>query len=157
MKPTLYLETTIISYLAARRSRDLVVAAHQRITREWWSMRLRDFTVFHSELVAEEAARGDTEAARRRIALLAQFDSVRIDERVASLANSIVRSGCIPEKAGADSVHIALAAVHDLNYLLTWNCTHINNAEIVSRIEEVCKRAGYRCPVICTPEELMGA
>ena len=156
MKPTLYLETTIPSYLAARTSRDLVVAAHQQITQEWWEKRLADFRVYISQLVLEECALGDTGAAKRRMALLKGLPVLDIDEKVLKLAQAMVTSGAIPGKVGADAIHVAAAAVNGLDFLLTWNCTHIHNAETVQDLTAVCLVHDYRCPVICTPEELMG-
>lgn len=156
MKPRIYLETTIVSYQTAKPSRDLVVAAHQQITQEWWSRRKEDFSLYVSELVLEEAAQGDPAAARRRLEFLEPMEVLATDNEALALALVIVNSGCIPEAAGADALHVAVAAVNGMDYLLTWNCTHINNAEIVKKLECACGNAGYRCPVVCTPEQLLG-
>jgi len=156
LKPRIYLETTIVSYQTAKPSRDLVVAAHQQITQEWWSRRKEDFSLYVSELVLEEAAQGDPAAARRRLEFLEPMEVLATDNEALALALVIVNSGCIPEAAGADALHVAVAAVNGMDYLLTWNCTHINNAEIVKKLECACGNAGYRCPVVCTPEQLLG-
>ena len=156
LKPRVYLETTVVSYQTAKPSRDLVVAAHQQVTQEWWSRRKADFSLYVSELVLEEAAKGDAAAARRRLELLASVGVLAIDNEALALALVIVNSGCIPEAAGADALHVAVAAVNGMDYLLTWNCTHINNAEILKKLERACGNAGYRCPVVCTPEQLLG-
>jgi hypothetical protein len=156
LKPRIYLETTIVSYQTAKPSRDLVVAAHQQLTQEWWNRRRADFSLYVSELVWEEASKGDPEAARRRLELLESVAVLGIDDESLALALVIVNSGCIPEAAGADALHVAVAAANGMDYLLTWNCTHINNAEILKKLERACGDAGYRCPVVCTPEQLLG-
>jgi hypothetical protein len=156
LKPRVYLETTIVSYQAARASRDLVVAAHQQITQEWWSKRKLDFSLYVSELVIEEATKGDPSAAKRRLHYLENVEVLAVDNEALALALKIVKAGCIPESSGADALHVAIAAVNGIDFLLTWNCTHINNAEIAKKIEVTCVDAGYRCPVICTPEQLFG-
>jgi hypothetical protein len=156
LKPKVYLETTMVSYQAARSSRDLVVAAHQQITQEWLSKRKADFSLYVSELVIEEAAKGDPSAAKRRLDFLENIGVLAVDNEALALALKIVNAGCVPEVAGADALHVPIAAVNGMDYLLTWNCAHINNAEIAKKIEGTCGDAGYRCPVICTPEQLLG-
>ena len=156
MKPSLYLETTIPSYLTARPTRDLIMAAHQQITREWWEKRLADFRVFISQLVVDECALGDTQAAQRRAVAIAGLPLARIDDSVLALAQALVDAGAIPPAAGADAIHIAVAAAHDMDFLLTWNCAHINNAETIAGLAAALIGKGYRCPTICTSEELMG-
>jgi predicted nucleic acid-binding protein len=156
MKPSLYLETTIPSYLTARPTRDLIMAAHQQITQEWWEKRLADFRVFISQLVLDECALGDADAARRRMTALKELPLAQIDNAVLELAQALVRAGAVPRTAGADAVHIATAAFHDMDFLLTWNCSHINNAETVAELTAALAQEGYGCPRICTPEELMG-
>ncbi|MBN1342085.1 MAG: type II toxin-antitoxin system VapC family toxin [Phycisphaerae bacterium] len=156
MKPTVYIETTIPSYLAARPSRDLVVAAHQQITEDWWSRRRTAFRLFTSQLVLEEAGRGDSDAARRRLGLLKPIKVLAVGEEVLHLSEAIVSAKLIPSDRAADAVHVAVAAVNGLDFLLTWNCAHINNAEIADLLAEACEGHGFRCPVMCTPEQLMG-
>jgi hypothetical protein len=156
MGGTVYLETTIISYLAARPSRDLVVAAHQRITHEWWEVRRRDFEVLVSELVHLECAAGDPEAARRRADVLAGIPTLDITPLAESLASKIQLDAGLPEGARADALHIAIAASQGVDYLLTWNVAHIANAEIRPLAERACRNAGYEPPILCTPDELLG-
>jgi hypothetical protein len=156
MRPSVYVETTIPSYLVARGSRDLIVAAHQRVTQDWWDNRRSAFRLFISQLVLDEAARGDAEMASRRLAILAPLKVLAIDDSVLRLADAIVSAGLIPRGRGADAVHVGVAAVNELDFLMTWNCTHINNAEITEDVAAVCLKEGFRCPVFCTPEELMG-
>ena len=156
MKARLYLETTVPSYLTARPSRDLIRASHQQITREWWEHRRTHFEVFISQLVMDEAGAGDPAAARRRLEVLSDFPLLDLTGEVFSLANALVDSLALPPKAATDAAHIALAAVHGMHFLVTWNCAHIANAELATEIQSVCGKHGFAAPVICTPEELMG-
>ena len=156
MKARVYLETTVPSYYTAWPSRDLVVAAHQQITHEWWRTRLQDFEVCISQFVLDEAAEGDPEAARLRLDTLRPFQLLEVTDDALALAKDLVASGAVPVKAAQDAAHIAMAAAHGIHFLLTWNCRHMANAEIIEQIEACCRRHDFACPVICTPEELLG-
>jgi hypothetical protein len=151
-----YLETTILSYLTARPSRDVVVAGHQQLTRDWWEQRRSLFDLYVSQLVLREAESGDPDAAERRLTAISGIPLLEISEEATELARGLVERGPIPKKAAADSLHIAIATVNGLEYLLTWNMAHIANAELRPRIERVCRASGYEPPVLCTPEQLMG-
>jgi hypothetical protein len=153
MKPTVYIETTIPSYLTAWPSRDLVRAAHQQITREWWARR-QGFDLYSSRLVVQECQAGDAQAAADRLAALAGIPLLELEAAVEEVAEALVRGVPLPAKAAADALHIATAAVHGMHYLLTWNCTHIANVALRPQIEAVCRAAGFEPPLICTPEEL---
>lgn len=155
MKPTLYVETSIVSYLTARRSRDIVTAARQEITREWWNARRRNFQLFTSEFVLEEAEEGDPEAARRRLDALSETEELDLHDEARPLARKLVKEGPLPAKAALDALHIAVSATSRMDYLLTWNLTHIANAAIRDQIEEICRSNGHEPPIMCTPEELM--
>jgi predicted nucleic acid-binding protein len=156
VKPKLYLETTIPSYLTSLPSKDVVVAGHQSTTRRWWERRKDKFDVYISQFVINEAARGDVEAASKRLEAIAGFPELEIDEDVIALADRLLANGGIPEKAKADALHVAVASVNEMDYLMTWNCTHIANAEVALGIRLIVDKYGYTCPIICTPEELMG-
>ena len=156
MKPRLYLETTIPSYLVAKPSQAVVVAGQQIITHWWWDQRSSDFEIYISQVVLDEISAGDHEMARRRTELVRPFTELKLTEEVATLAKSLLRGGPLPQNAGRDAAHIAVAAVHGMHFLLTWNCRHIANAEILPIVETICERHGYRCPIVCTPSELMG-
>ena len=156
MKPTVYLETTVISYLAASPSRDIVVAAHQQITLEWWERRDR-FELLTSQAVLDEASRGDTDAAARRMGLLAEIPVLTVSDEVIEFAERLLHAGVVPAKVHSDAIHIAVAAMNHIAYLLTWNCAHIANATVRGKIEGTCRGAGLQAPIICTPEELMEA
>jgi hypothetical protein len=153
--PRAYLETTIPSYLTGWLSRDLIMAAHQQTTREWWETRRQDFELFVSQFVIDEAGLGDPDAARRRLEMLANLPLLDASEEVSKLADALMKRVPLPPKALADSLHIAIATVNGMDYLLTWNCTHIANAALRSNIEAVCRESGFEPPVICTPEELL--
>lgn len=154
--PTVYVETSIISYLAARPSRDLIVAARQQLTHTWWRERRPAFDLYVSQVVLDEILAGDPDAAERRAALAAGIPVLDITPEVADLAAVLIRRVPLPTTAGADAAHIATAAYHRINFLITWNSTHIANAELRPRVEQVCRENGYSPPVLCTPDELMG-
>ncbi len=157
MKPKVYIETSIVSYLAARTSRDLVVAANQEVTQEWWEARSAGFELVISEFVFREAAAGDAGAAARRVGIIGSIPELTVTDQVGELARLLIENVPLPPKAQVDAFHIAVAAVHGVDYLLTWNCTHIHNAVFRPRIESLCRSKGFEPPVICTPQELMEA
>ena len=156
MPGTIYVETSIISYLAARPSRDLITAARQQVTHTWWRERRPEFDLYVSQVVLDEAAAGDPQAAERRAELLAQLPLLDVTPEVAELAAALIEQVPLPPRAGADAAHIAVAAYYGIDFLLTWNSAHIANAALRPRIEEVCRQRGFRPPVLCTPDELMG-
>lgn len=153
--PKVYLETTIASYLTAWPSRDLVMAANQEVTREWWAQRKDDFQLFVSQIVIKESSAGDPGAAERRLEFLKPFPRLDITEEVEALAARLLAEVPLPPKAQADTLHIAVSAVNNIDYLLTWNCTHIANATLRLKIEEICRAQGYQPPIICTPQEML--
>ena len=151
-----YLETSVISYLTARPSRDLIVAAHQELTFEWWTQHRSRFNLFVSELVLQEARRGDPEMARRRLTDLRGVAVLEVNPAAEELVTRIIASALIPAKALDDAFHIAIATVHGADFLLTWNCRHIANAVTAGRLASLCDDVGYQMPLLCTPEQLMG-
>ena len=153
---SVYIETSVVSYLASRPSRDPVVAGHQVATHDWWNVRRSRYGLYVSELVIAEASRGDQQAAIARLALIDGIELLQITDEVAAFAQSLIDLHAIPAMAGADAVHVAVAAVNGMHYLLTWNCKHIANAERRDAISAICLRSGYKPPVICTPDELAG-
>jgi predicted nucleic acid-binding protein len=155
MKPKVYLETTIVSYHTARPSRDIITTAHPQITQEWWSQQRQSFDVFISQIVLQEVGEGDDDAIRRRREMLDGIPELEGNLEAIELAQAFVTNGLIPQKSGADALHIAIATVHGMNYLLTWNLKHIANAVLRNDIASFCRQHGYEPPIICTPEELM--
>ncbi|MBN1293509.1 MAG: type II toxin-antitoxin system VapC family toxin [Candidatus Latescibacteria bacterium] len=156
MKQSVYIETSIFSYLTAHLSRNLITAAWQQITFEWWSLHRNGFELYISELVVAEAERGDTQAAEKRLAELHGIPELSITEEAIAFAEKLIKGGALPHNAADDAMHISVAAVHGIDYLLTWNCRHINNAEMKPFIRKICNDYGYIYPEICTPQELMG-
>jgi len=156
MRLKVYIETSVISYLTARPSRDLITAAHQQLTLDWWENRRFHFDLYISQLVVREASAGDEDAAKRRLNVIEIIPLLELNERSLALTRSLIEEGPLPEKASEDALHIAVATVHGMDFLLTWNCKHIANAEMRNLITEVCRSYGYEPPVTCTPEELLG-
>jgi predicted nucleic acid-binding protein len=156
VKPTIYVENSVISYLTARRAQgNMRVAAHQDLTREWWDTRRHEFELYASAVVVEEAQDGDPTAAAARLEIVAGLTLLDVTSEARDLAAILLRHTRLPEKANADALHIATAAVHGMDYLITWNCKHIANAVILRSVEAVCRANGYEPPVLCTLEELM--
>ena len=154
--PSLYLETSVLSYLAALPSRDVVTAARQQVARDWWAARRAGFDLYVSQAVLSEAGAGDPAEAAKRLALVAGLPLLDVSAEATALAQRLQALAAFPARAAADALHVALATAHGVDYLLTWNLRHIANAERRPRIERACRAAGYRPPVICTPDELMG-
>ncbi|MBI5846622.1 MAG: type II toxin-antitoxin system VapC family toxin [Nitrospirae bacterium] len=155
MKETIYLETSVVSYYTAKPSRDIIVLAHQEITREWWDRALKKYDAVISEIVIEEARAGDIEAAKKRLAILKRFEHLELNPMVDKMAQIYLDKLKLPMKAFRDAVHLAVASVHSVDYLVTWNCAHIANGEIIKKLMKINTSYGIRTPVICTPEELM--
>lgn len=156
MTPRLYVENSVVSYLTARPSRDVITVARQELTREWWNEHRSRYELYISEFVVSEASSGDREAATRRLDALRGLPVLGLSEAAIRLAEEFLGEGPLPDKATVDAFHIAVAVVNGMDYLLTWNFKHIANALLRHRIEEICRADGYEPPVICTPEELLG-
>ncbi len=152
---TVYIETTIVSYLVARPSRDLIVAGHQQLTREWWDYRRAKFGCFISDVVLDEARAGNAEQAALRLQALHGFPRLAATPEAEDLAAAFLE-GVLPPKAAQDAAHLAIATAGSVKYLLTWNCSHLANAQILDRLEPIAATVGFKLPRVCTPEELMG-
>lgn len=150
------METSVISYLTSRPARDVVVLAHQQLTREWWDMARNEYELYSSEIVYAEAERGDPDAARARLDVLRETQQLAASTAAEELVPVLLRRTGLPMKALADMSHIALATVHGMQFLLTWNCKHIANANVLRAVARACRERGFELPVICTPEELTG-
>ncbi len=156
MKKRVYIETTIVSYLTAKPSRDLILAAHQQITRDWWEERRDRYDLFASQLVLDEARNGDPEAANKRLLALSTLPQLLVTEQAFALANRLIAGRLLPQQAAGDAIHLTVAAVQEMDVLLTWNCRHLANAQILGEIGRFLRHNGYELPIVCTPEELMG-
>jgi predicted nucleic acid-binding protein len=153
LKPKVYLETTIPSYLTAWRSPDLVMAANQETTKEWWD-NCEQFDLYISALVIQEVSAGDPSAAKRRLEKLEGISELDVTAEVEIFASKLLEKIPLPSKAKVDALHISVATINGMDYLLTWNCTHIANAKLRPQIEALCRECGYEPPTICTPQEL---
>jgi hypothetical protein len=149
----IYIETSLISILVARPSRDLIMTARQQITIEWWDKERPNHELFTSEVVMQEAQRGDPTEIAKRMAALANLILLDVPDSAKQLAGMLLKNHALPEKATLDALHIAVATVHGMDYLLTWNCKHIANVTMRGLIERTCRAASYEPPAIGTPEE----
>jgi hypothetical protein len=156
VKPVVYIETSVISYLTSRPNRDVGIAGRQAVSQDWWQYERQRFALRISALVEEEISRGDSSAAARRLEFVAGVPSLAISENAVELAKSLVGKGAIPKGSEEDALHIAIAATQSVEYVLTWNFKHINNAETKRQIVRIVESFGYTCPQLCSPEELGG-
>jgi len=157
MPSLIYIETTFVSYLAARPSRDVVMAGHQQITHEWWETRRANYELCISQLVLSEAGAGDPKAAEERLEILKAMTLLETTVDALALAKELILAGALPAKATDDALHIAIAATNGVPFLLTWNCRHLANATLRPMIDSACGGMGLKAPIICTPEELLEA
>ena len=155
-KKTVYIETSIVSYLTARSTSDLLASAWQMITVEWWKTQRHRFNLYTSDVALEEARKGNLEAAARRLKALSDIPILPITGSVVALSKVLIQGKALPTRAIDDALHIAVSAVHDVDYLLTWNCRHLDNAETKPIVRSICSIHGHTSPEICTPQELMG-
>ena len=155
MKPSVYIETTIISYLTAKPSRDLIIAAHQQITIEWWTDVRPQVDCYVSPFLIDEASRGDAAYAQKRLDEIVGFTVLDVNEEIEDLAQQYFAALQIPEKAKIDAFHLAVAAWHKMDYLLSWNCKHIASGRVQKMMQEINARLEVHTPIVCTPEELM--
>jgi len=156
MKQKLYIETSIVSYLTAKGSRDLLIAARQEATSELWSKLLSsEFTTYTSALVYQEAQQGDREQARERLEALAPFPALDIDQEAQALAEQVLAAKAVPAEYPDDALHVAIAAVNGIDILLTWSFAHLNNPISRMQIRRIVEASGYQCPEVCSPEELL--
>jgi predicted nucleic acid-binding protein len=151
----LYLETTVVSYFVARPSRDLLVAGHQEATRELWPKLTAEYETYVSALVFAEAGRGDEGQARARLKAIVPFRMLDADDEAHALAKKIVEGRGVPREFPEDALHLAIAAVNGLDVVVTWNFAHMNNPFTRMMIRQIVENDGYRCPEICSPEELL--
>ncbi len=153
--PSIYLDTSVVSYLTARLNRSIVIARRQRLTRVWWHRYRKRHTLLISDLVLAEASEGDKQAAEERRQALSGIAAVPIDPKARELAKQLIGGGRLPASAGADAEHVAVSAINSVQLLLTWNCKHLANPFIRNAVVRTCETNGVSCPRICTPEELM--
>jgi hypothetical protein len=155
MSQSVYIETTVVSYLTAWPSRDLVRAAQQRLTQEWWVRKRPHFELYTSELVLLESAAGDAAAAATRLSALDGIPVLAVTDAATAIADSLLAAGAIPTAASRDALHVGICAANGIDFLLTWNFRHLANAAMRDKIDEACELAGHRPPVICAPDALL--
>ena len=154
---TIYVETTVVGSLAGRMHPDPLIAARQTATRKWWKSASQKYRLLISELVIDECNAGDPTAAAERLAVINGIDLLDASEDVENLADALVSHQAVPRSQPRDAFHIAIAAVHGIQYIVTWNFKHILNPTLQNRIGAVCRDCGFEPPVICTPEQLLEA
>jgi len=154
--PKVYIETSIVSYLRQQISSQIIAAARQLLTRQWWDNERENYDLFSSQYVLDEAADGNPNLAKERLDALADIPLLELGPEIDAIAKAIVSRAILPQKAEVDALHIATTAHHRIDYLLTWNCTHIANAKILPSIRDVLLDLGCFVPTICTPEEMLG-
>jgi predicted nucleic acid-binding protein len=153
---TIYVETTVVGNLAGRIHSDPIIAARQDVTRRWWVTATSRYRLLISQLVVDECAGGDPTAAQERLDEIRLLPLLNITDEARDLADELMSANAVPASEPRDALHIAVAAVHGVQYLVTWNFKHIANAARRERIESVCRDTGFEPPIICTPEELTG-
>lgn len=154
MKPTVYIETTIAGHLTSRLPGDAIVAGQMLATRSWWASAAQRYDLLTSDVVLNEAGQGDSQAASERVATLAHLRLVPVLDSAEELAQFLILRGALPMKARVDALHVAIAATNGIQYLATWNCKHLANAAMRTKIQDACVERGFAAPVICTPLEL---
>jgi hypothetical protein len=152
----IYIESTIPSYVVARPARDLLQAARQQLTKDWWDLQRAKHELFTSQVVLDEITDGELAMARQRLDVMAEIKLLDLTDGANALTKNILISGLVPADADRDAAHIALATVHEMEILLSWNCRHIANAAIQTRLRRLVEKSGYALPVLCTPDELTG-
>ncbi|MFZ2658559.1 MAG: type II toxin-antitoxin system VapC family toxin [Victivallales bacterium] len=155
MKRKIYIETSVVSYLVSRPSKDVVVAGHQAATRDFWES-IRNYDVFISDIVVQEAADGNETQAKMRLEALSGIPVIEIDDHVKTLAKKLIQGRAVPEKFIEDAFHIAVAAKHGMDVIVTWNFSHINNPFTRMMVRQIIENNGFACPEICSPDEFMG-
>ena len=153
--PRAYIESSVPSFYAARPSRQLALLAKQQATKDWWDAGWSGLEIVTSLETLDEIARGESEKAKERVELVADLPLLEVNEDVADIANDLVLSGIVPDKAASDAIHIAIASVHRVEFLVTWNFKHIANPFLRERIRELITKNGFQMPTMCSPEELL--
>lgn len=155
MRKTVYIETSILGYLTARLTDNLILAANIKITQDWWNDFSGLFVLYTSEIVEDEVSKGDLAIAAQRLNLLESLIFLDLTEEAIELAQAFLQQSNLPSKASNDALHMALATVYGLDYLLTWNCKHMANAQIQRKLSQISSELGYKLTFVCTPYEFM--
>ena len=156
MKQKVYFETTVVSYLVAKKSSNIIISGHQNSTKLMWKKIGKEFSVFISDLVLQESSKGDKKQARKRLKAIESFPALKVDDETKELAKKLVDGHAIPKEYPEDAIHISLAAVNGIDIIVTWNFSHINNPFTRLMVRQIVENQGYVCPEICSPDELLG-
>lgn len=154
-KGSVYLETSIVSYYTSRPSPDPIVRTHQEITRKWWPAAIKRYNIFISEMVIKEAGIGDINVAKKRLEEIDNFPRLKLEKNIEELAQLYIVGLDIPSKKSIDAFHLAFACINEIDYLVTWNCSHLCNGEIIKKLMKINAELGIHTPIVCTPEYLM--
>ena len=152
---TVYIETSIVSYLRENPAAAAETVQRQGITRRWWEDYRVRYDLVTAQYVIEEAAAGQGDLATERLQHLAGLPLLPLGDDVDELAAEIVSRAILPADAIVDALHIACAAVNRVDFLLTWNCKHIANPLILPRVFRTLDDFGIPFPVICTPQDML--
>lgn len=152
----IYIESTIPSYVVARPARDILQAARQQLTKDWWDLKRAKHELYTSQVVLDEITNGEAATAQQRLDVMTEIKLLDLTDEANALTKEILASGLLPADADRDAAHIALATVHEMDILLSWNCRHIANAAIQARLRRLAEKSGFALPVLCTPDELTG-
>ena len=155
-KPKVYVETTVVSDATALPARDVVQLGRQVVTRDWWATAGERFDLYSSKVVDREIRMGDPEAARRRVDAMRGQPELEVGPLEVELAQKLIDGKAVPKEYPDDALHIAVAAIHGMDYLVSWNFKHITNGQTIPLVAKICRDVGYECPCICTPQMLLG-
>ena len=153
--PRVYLDPTVISYFVAAPSKNPQLALWQKESRRFWNDYQHRFAFVVSSTVLNEIRRGDAMQAKKRLAAVEQFTVLLKTPAAVALTQQLLAAGAVPESAALDAEHIAIATVHGVDYLVSWNHKHLVNVHQLRKINQVCESAGFRPALICTPTTLM--
>jgi hypothetical protein len=154
-KQQIYIETSVISYLVSKTSSNIILAAYQQITRQWWDSQLHYYHPFTSDFVLEEISKGDPKLSKERLNTIQKFGKLPVTDDVIELGERYLKQVSIPRKASLDAFHLAISVIHGMDFVLSWNFRHMANAFVRRKLEFINSEIGIQTPTICTPEELI--
>lgn len=155
MRQKIYLETSVVSYLVSRPSKNIVIAGRQAVTKDMWDI-IDNYDAFISDIVIQESSKGDMTLAKLRLDAVEKFNILKIDDEAKELAKLLIQKKAIPDKCPEDALHISISAVNGIDVVVTWNFKHLNNPFTRIMIRKVIEMNGYICPEICSPDEFLG-
>ena len=154
-KPWVYVETTIPSFYHEERTAPGIVARREW-TRQWWDVAPDRYELFTSPAVLDELAGDIPERSAKRLALIHDLPLLPVESSIAEIVEAYIRHKLMPADPGGDALHLALASYHKCDFLLTWNCQHLANANKFKHIRRLNAMLGLFVPAVVTPLELLG-